>query len=34
MIKWIKALIANWKYKRVIKQKLQKIKDEDPFIYD
>lgn len=34
MIKWIKDKIADWKYKRMIKKKLERLKDEDPFIYD
>lgn len=34
MIKWIKTLIANWRYKRKIKEKIKKMKEEDPFIYD
>ncbi len=34
MIKWIKKLIADYRYKKALKAKLKKLKDEDPFIYD
>ena len=34
MIKWIKNKIAEWKYKRKMKKKLDELKKKDPFIYD
>lgn len=34
MIKWIKNKIAEWKYKRKMKKKLEELKKKDPFIYD
>ena len=34
MFKWIKNLIADWKYKRKLKAKMKKLKEEDPFIFD
>ena len=30
MIKWIKKLIADWRYKKKIKEKIKKMKEEDP----
>lgn len=34
MIKWIKEKIAEWKYKKKLKAKLKKLKEQDPYIYD
>ena len=34
MIKWFKKLWANYKYKKKLKEKMKRLKDEDPFIYD
>ena len=34
MIRWIKNKIAEWKYKRKMKKKLEELKKKDPFIYD
>ena len=34
MIKWIKNKIAEYKYKRKMKKKLEELKKKDPFIYD
>lgn len=33
-IKWIKDKIADIKYKRKLKKKLKKLKEQDPYIYD
>tara|TARA_B100000965_G_C18980044_1_gene493617 strand:- start:198 stop:302 length:105 start_codon:yes stop_codon:yes gene_type:complete len=34
MISWIKKKIAEWKYRRKLKEKMKRMKEEDPFIYD
>ena len=34
MFKWIIEKYREWKYRRAMKKKLEKIKDQDPFIYD
>jgi|TARA_R110002074_G_C12157902_1_gene630897 hypothetical protein len=34
MIEWIKDKIAEIKYRRKVKKKIKKLKDQDPFIYD
>ena len=34
MFKWIIEKYHEWKYRRAMKKKLKKIKDQDPFIYD
>jgi len=33
-VKLIKQWIANYKYKKRLAEKLKKLKDQDPFIYD
>jgi hypothetical protein len=33
-LKWLKNKIAEWKYKRRLKKKLEKLQEEDPYIYD
>jgi len=34
MINWIRNKIAEWKYKRMLKKKLKRLAEKDPFIYD
>ena len=34
MIKWIKNKIAEYKYKRRMKKKLEELNKKEPFIYD
>lgn len=34
MIKWIKNKLDKWKRKRERKRRLEKLKKQDPFIYD
>ena len=33
-IKWVKDKIAEIKYRKRLKKKLKKLKQQDPFIYD
>jgi len=33
-IKWIKRKIADYKYKKKMKEKLKKLQVQDPYIYD
>jgi len=33
-IKWIKKKIAEYKYKKKMKEKLKKLQEQDPYIYD
>jgi hypothetical protein len=33
-IKWIKNKIEEYKYKKKIKAKLKKLKEQDPYIYE
>jgi hypothetical protein len=33
-IKWIKNKIADYKYRKAQKKKLEKLKKQDPFIYE
>lgn len=34
MFKLIKRIIADFKYRRAIKKRLEEIRKSDPFIYD
>lgn len=34
MINWIKRKLAERKYRKELKKKLEKLKSADPFIYD
>ena len=34
MIKWIKDWFAERKHKKELKKKLEKLKEQDPFIYE
>lgn len=33
-IRWIREWISKRKYKKKMAEKLKKLKDQDPFIYD
>jgi len=34
MFRWVIDKYREWKYRRKMKKKLKKIRDQDPFIYD